>query len=326
MRFKAALKRVAVSGVITGLMCLCGAASATAATNSKQSTSCSGSTVFIGGPLGSEREAEPRALSGPLEASILDSFAVFRRAAQPSDQLPPFSSAGSDLDFELSSYYPAYVRQLFDLPDGARYFVIPAFERPTQIPPARCLPKSLRSQRPKLVEEQRKLASEPVYCIVAIDAAASDGPQCEPFADVDAARMVFASGFSEAPVVALVPDGVASVRVVYPTGAPIVASVSENAFLLTPRKPPIHLRELLERIAVGLRPGQQSKTKHSAKAKQLTTAQKRRIEKALAKRIARALAEAEPTTVEWLAADGALVRSISRATKEGAAKVISISG
>ncbi len=318
MAFATALGRLMAPTFIAGLVGVFGAAPAGAAKTPGRPSSCSSSVVSVGGLLGSEREAEPKELPGPLEASILSSFAVFRRAAQPSDQLPALSLAGSDLDSELSSYYPGYVRQLLELSDGSRYFAIPAFERPAHIPPAQCLPRSLRSQRPKLVEEQRKRASEPVYCIVRVGGGADlGGPECEPFAEVDEGLRVFESAFSQAPIVDLVPDGVASVRIVYRTGAPIVATVGENAFVFTPPK---LLTQHLEKILSAVEPGRPAKAKH------LTKAQKRRIELAFEKRLERALAEAEPTKIEWLGAGGALLRGISPPSAKGVATFISVSG
>ncbi len=56
-----------------------------------------------------------------VEAPLLAGYALFRRRAQPSDSLPALNPAASQLDVQLGSDYPAYVRQLAALPGGARY-------------------------------------------------------------------------------------------------------------------------------------------------------------------------------------------------------------
>lgn len=216
------------------------------------------------------------------------------------------SAAGNELDDQLSSYFPGYVRRVAELSDGSRFFVIPALVKAEAIPPARCLPKSLRSLRPKLVEEQRKRAAEPVYCTVKVGGHSRiEGPDCVPFGEVDQSPSVFVSGFTGGPTAELVPDGVASVRIAYRSVAPIVDRVSENAFVLTPPKALTRrVGEVLKKIIpspVGA---------HSRKAKHLTKAQKRRLQKAVEKALEDALLQAEPTRVEWLDGSGALLRSI----------------
>jgi hypothetical protein len=74
-------------------------------------------------------EPEPVELSGSLEPAVVGKFAVLRRAAVPTDQLPPLNRVGSGLDSELSSYYPGYIRQLVRLANGRRSFLIPGFKR-----------------------------------------------------------------------------------------------------------------------------------------------------------------------------------------------------
>src|SRR5580692_7530356 len=82
------------------------------------------------------RRPLPKALSTPLDAAILSSFTIFRRPPLPSDEPPRLNLKAGELGrelykaYKLSSYYPAYVRQLTRLPDGRRYFVIPAYGRP----------------------------------------------------------------------------------------------------------------------------------------------------------------------------------------------------
>ncbi len=174
-------------------------------------------------------ESVPAELTSTLEAGVLSKFAVLRRAALPSDQIPALSPVGGEVDRELVSYYSGYVRQLEVLPNGSRYFVIPGFAKPKRVPPAACLPASQRRDRPALVEQEHKLAAQPVYCIVAIGHE-SAGTECEPFAEIDQSPRVFAPHLSAAPTVELIPDGVASVRITYLTGASVLAAVDENEY------------------------------------------------------------------------------------------------
>jgi hypothetical protein len=307
-----ALRRLVVaraSIAAFGLLLAFGAGGALAAKRPRPAPSCNSSAPSIGGGSVSRPEGEANELPGPMESSILADFAVFRRPAEPSDQLPALNLAGEVLDSQLSSYYPGYVRQLLVLPHGGRYFAIPAFERSESIPSGRCLPPSLRPQRAKLVEEQRRRASDPVYCIVRVGGGREDvaPPDCQPFAEVDRGVSLFASAFSQGPIVGLVPDGVASVRIAYPSGTQIEASVGENAFAFTPPQAPIRrARDLVKGVVRELASGR------PAKAKRLTRAQVRRLQKAYVNLIRRALAELEPSRAEWLNAAGAPIRTIAR--------------
>src|SRR5271165_3708551 len=207
-------------------------------------------------------ESVPAELSGPLEAGVLSKFAVLRRAALPSDQLPALSPVGVELDAQLASYYPSYVRQVKVVAGGGRYFVIPGLVRPQTIPPARCLSAALRRDRSKLVEQEHKLVTEPVYCIVEIGHE-NLGSECEPFATIEASPRVFAPNLAEEPIVELVPDGVASVRVTYKTGAPVLATTAENVYTLPAHGVARKVRRRLERLAHRL-----EHFKHATKAEQ----------------------------------------------------------
>jgi hypothetical protein len=251
-------------------------------------------------------ESVPVELSTPLEAGVLSRFAVLRRAALPSDQIPALSPVGGEVDGKLVSYYPGYVRQLKVLPNGSRYFLIPGFEKPQSVPPARCLPASQRRERPQLVEQEHKLAAEPVYCIVKLGHEGS-GSSCEPFATIEQSPRAFGPSLSEEPVVELVPDGVSSVRVTYVTGAPVVATVEENAYMLAvPQAVRARTEKRLKKVVRRL-----------GRAKHATKAEKRRALEAFLGALERALAEAGPHKIEWLSSTGGLVRSIARPTSSG---------
>jgi hypothetical protein len=295
----------AAAVALVALVVLLGFLPALAAKASTPPASCDRGARSIGELL---TEVTPKELAGPLEAQILSSYALFRRPQQLGDQPPALSRANEQVGFQLGGYFPGYVRLLAALPDGAHYFAVPGFLREQSIPPAHCLPPSERSLRAKLVEEQRKQASVPVYCIV------ESGPhpshegegRCEPFAGVEEGLGVFASGFSERPVVDLVPDGVASVRIDYRTGSPILASVSENALLFTPAKA---RTQAFERVLKAL--AREGPITPSVGGKPPTKAQRRRRVKDVEKRLDEALAQATPSRIEWLSASGTLLRAIS---------------
>ncbi len=246
-------------------------------------------------------ESLPAELTSPLEAGVLAQFAVLRRAALPSDRIPALSSVGFQVDSQLASYYPAYVREVKTLADGTRYFLIPGFERAQSVPPAHCLSASQQVQRQKLVEQERQRAAEPVYCIVELGREAS-GTECEPFAEVAQSVRFFQPDLTEEAIVELAPDGVASVRASYVSGAPVTVAVAENVYALGPR------RAILQRGLKALK-----KLQHRiAGIKHLTTAQRRRELNRLLTRIGKVLVEAEPTKIEWLDGTGGLVRTIGR--------------
>ncbi|MGN6373231.1 MAG: hypothetical protein ACTHM1_09620 [Solirubrobacteraceae bacterium] len=236
-----------------------------------------------------------------MDATILSSFAIFRRSALPSDVLARLRPEGDGLDrelskaYELSGYYPAYVRQLTRLPDGRRYSVIPAYGRSEAVSPAHCLPSGKRERR-VLAEEQHRRLIEAVDCIIEIggnETTLSLG--CEPFAAIDQAGRVFQPDLYKEPIVDLVPDGVASVRIAYRGMPPIVVPVSENAFWFTPPPP-------TPRVVAEIK-----KLEPKVVATHLTRTQRRRFTLQWDK----AVQETEPTKIEWLDNAGGLVRAIS---------------
>ncbi|HYM45911.1 MAG TPA: hypothetical protein VES65_07090 [Solirubrobacteraceae bacterium] len=289
----------ALIGVL-GLIFVAGCSEETATGGgTHRSSSCIPPALRIFGP----RPALPKELSIQLKATILSRFAILRRSALPSDEPPTAKPAGGKLDrelskdYELSSYYPAYVRQLTRLPDGRRYFVIPAFGRPEAVPPAHWLSAGVRRE---LVEQQHQRLVEPVYCIIEVGGGGNTSlPGCAPFAAIDEGGRVFQpSYFTGEPTVELVPDGVASVRITYRATAPIVVPVSENALLFTPPPPTLRLKADLKRL------------EHRLEDSHLTKTQRRSI----TMRWDKTVAETDPTKIEWLANIGGLVRAISAPT------------
>lgn len=284
-----------------GLIAGCGSSGGTAASRvTRLSSSCV--PPALRSIFGSRRRPAPKERSTPLESTILSSFAIFRRPALRSDEPAGFATGGlrRELykDYELSSYYPAYVRHLTGLA-GRRYFVIPAFGRPEAVPPAHCFRAGVRHE---LVEQERRRSVEPVYCVIEGGSnRQAPVPGCEPFAQVDeGARAFRVSDFlGGKPTIELVPDGVASVRVTYRAAAPVIAHVSENAFLLTPPPTPdtpldAELTRLLQ----------------SQRGKHVSGAEQRRL--TIEYNIA--FTGTYPTRIEWLDSAGRLVRALNPPT------------
>jgi hypothetical protein len=247
-----------------------------------------------------ETESEPVALAGAPEPVALSRFGVLRRAAGPADQLPPLSRIGFEVDSELSSYYPGYIRQLIQLPNGSRYFVIPGFKRVLHLPPAQCLPKQLR--------HLRQPQPEPVYCVAGIDVDVRQGADvsCQTLAEIetgsDLAKPLTSSSFQ----VDLVPDGVATVRLVYRGGTVITAPVSENAFTFTPP------RAMIRRAKATFKHFERTfelERRHTHK--RLTQRERRRRSRAAIKLLERVFDELPPKQVQWLNAGGQVVRSFT---------------
>jgi hypothetical protein len=259
------------------------------------SSSCIPVAFRIFGPDARPRPL-PKKLSTPLDATLLSSFSIFRRSALPRDKLSALEPGGG-LDeelshlYELSGYYPAYVRQLATLPDGRRYFVIPAYGRSEAVVPARCLSGGERERR-LLVEQEHRLLVEPVDCIIETGNG-EDSPSggCETFAAIDEGGRVFRSdALTKEPIVELVPDGVVSVRVNYREIAPITLPVSENAFMFTPPPPTPHIVAELKRLNPAI----------VAKSRQLISRWNKTVE------------ETGPTRLEWLDGAGRVIRAIRR--------------
>lgn len=251
-------------------------------------------------------EAEPVELAGAPEPEALSRFGVLRRAAGPADQLPPLNWIGLRLGFELASYYPGYIRQLVQRPDGSRYFLIPGFKRVPTLPPAQCLPKRLRNlPQPK---------PEPVYCVAGIGATVSRlaNPNCQTLGEIETGGALADPYFSSSFAVDLVPDGVATVRLVYRGGIVITAPVSENAFSFTPPPEPIaRERAAFKRLERTFDVGRKSKSKSNSKHKRLTKRQRERRAQAAIKLLTHVLSLLPPKQVQWLDAGGHVLRSFT---------------
>jgi hypothetical protein len=293
-------RRIQLSWCTAALVCVSAAfalspAGAMAA-KSKNRSSCS-----VGGGLFSSGEEQvPTEVSTPLDPSVVSSFAVLRRAQAPSDLIPPLSPVGISLDYELRSFYPAYVRRVATI-KGARYYLIPAFLREAKIPPARCLPPSERKDRAKYVELERKRGSSPAYCIVKVGRPGAEAGGCEPFDTLTSGSRAFAGSLFASPLVELAPDGITAVRINYLKALPITVPTSENVYAFeAPQTVVRRLKHIFQGI---LRPAQ---GRHLSKKQRHQ--QQRRFERAFE----RLLREAVPTKIEWLGPGGVLVRLISR--------------
>jgi hypothetical protein len=266
------------------------------------------STISTGGLLAaaSGGESVPIELSTPLEAPLLTTFGVLRRAAVPSDGIPALSPVGGELDSQIASYYPAYVRELKALPNGVRYFVVPGFPVAETVPPTKCLSPALRAERPKLVERAREHAAELVYCIASLGS--MDGQDaCTPFSEVGKSPTIFQEGALLSSAVELVPDGVSSVRFDYGTSKSIVDAVSENSFLFAPPHDVVREGEAIFKRLAGHVPHHRHPTKAQIEASL----------KLLVKGIAEVAATTAPSKLEWLNAAGAPIRTILAPKRHG---------
>jgi hypothetical protein len=264
------------------------------------SNSSSGSGPGLSGAL--VEAGMPVTLPDPLDPAIVGNFAVLRRASGPQDQVPPVNSLAEQVGIYLSGYYPGFVRQLFQLPDGRRLFLISGLPRLIPVPATRCLARTLRPRRNQLVEQQVRRGTEPVYCLAVIGgrpSSFSGEPGCRRFADVYTGANLLASDTSTSPVVELAPDGVASVRLSYRDGTTITAQVLESAYMFTPPQAPIRRANVtLERVVRVLAPAKGPRPSRGRQRSALELVQ-------------RTLAALAPVQVQWLAADGRLLRTVT---------------
>ncbi len=288
--------RIAMVCLLAGAIASVLAAPATAKKGAATPSSCSG----VIRALEPESEPEPVELAGPLEPAVLDKFGVLRRAAAPADQLPPLNRIGSRVGSELSSYYPGYIRQLVRLANGSRYFLIPGFKRVLKLPPARCLPKQLR--------HLRQPQSEPVYCIAGIGPIVRPlaGISCQTLAEIETGADLAEPYFSSSFQVDLVPDGVATVRLVYRGGTVIAAPVSENAFTFTLP------RGLIERAKAAFKRLERAfEDERTHRHGHLTKRQRQRAVGVMIKALDHVVSQLPPKQVQWLDAGGQVLRSFT---------------
>jgi hypothetical protein len=304
---------------VAGLLLLGGCASQSTAHSASlpPSPSCFPELRLFG-----PRPAPPHAVSTALDPAILARYALFRRAAQPADAPPPRTLAGRTLagevaqDFTLASWYPAEVRKL-DTRTRASYYVIPAFGRREAVPSS-CRPAGVRRE---LVAQERRRLTESVACVIVVVPGESTQGDCEPFAAIEAQADVFASGGVTDPIVLLVPDGVASLRISYRSRPPVMVPVAGNTVVFAP--PPLsrRLRALQERaMRLEAQVGgcyRTGRTPWVCGNPHLTKAQNDRLEirfKHARAAYDRAVVAAEPTQVDWLNPAGNVVRTLTPPT------------
>lgn len=244
----------------------------------------------------------PYAAGGTLSAGLLSSFAIFRRREAADDRPPAQELAGGQVgtqlfkDYDLASYYPAYVRRVTSR--GGRYYVVPGFAQPEKVPSAACLRRGV--DRTRLLEQQRRRVLELVYCVIEVPEKNGSSLECEPFATVAQSVSVFnASDFLRTPVVALVPDGVAELRVTYRELPAVRVPVTENAVVFEPPVAPRVIHGELIRLRMKLFQG--------------------RASAAITVEWNRALRKTYPSRIEWLNSDGSVIRTISPPTPSSVA-------
>ena len=175
--------------------------------------------------------SELRFTQAPVPSSLLDGFAVLRRAKAGRDRLPASSRDQLRTD-GMRTVYAAYVRRVGRIATGSAYYVIPATVRSRL--DARCLrhlsPGARASQRRLARRLQRTLFvfltnfengggsfAVPAAAALAGRAfASSDGPESD-----DPLRVPIS-------VAVLAPDEAATVEARYPGVATITARVRDN--------------------------------------------------------------------------------------------------
>jgi hypothetical protein len=232
-----------------------------------------------------------------LDPSVTGIFAVLRRPPGAEDQIPLFNTLNEDIGYQLRSYLPAYIRQLARDSEGDRYFVIPGLPR-SDTPPPKCLPRRLRRMQARIVEEERKRAGTPVYCIEDVASRRLQYAQspCVPFVAVQTGSRLMQLDQSRSDVVELAPDGVATVRLGFVRRNVVTASVANNAYSFTP--PQRLVRDVQRRSAPLRRRLFRELRPHSGSAL-----------RRLARRLGAIRDELRPRAVEWIGANGQVIRS-----------------
>lgn len=238
----------------------------------------------------------PAALTEPPPPSVLDQFAVLRRAAAPADQ-PPTIVLG-DLDGVLDTYNAGYVRQL--TPPGATQpvYLVPGYLNQD---PCNGPVQFERVQISQLLGPGHASATTPVFCLVQITFGAS-AFSCQLFASIDAGATTSLLGppgaSTTSAVGGLVPDGVSAVQIGYPVNPTVTTPATNNFFIGgAPPEPPALLKLSAKILAV-------AKRKHHGK---LTAADLRRLE-----RIGSQIdTDTTPSRLQWLGASGQVLRSLT---------------
>jgi Cytochrome C oxidase, cbb3-type, subunit III len=171
-----------------------------------------------------------RPLSNSPPAALTSILEVLRRPATTSDQLP--AHLGSEAGY--TGVWIDYVRMLGTSPDGTSYFLVPGADG-LRLPSA-CLrefPENALRRYVKRAGEQRsgsvKIAAypQPQNGTIGLGSDAYTPSEIE----AGTAILVLPSGPSKGEISGLVPDGVASVTLIWPEGTPETVPVANNLFL-----------------------------------------------------------------------------------------------
>ncbi len=236
--------------------------------------------------------------STALDPAVLGAYAVLRRPASAADQPPAINTLGLEIGSQLGAYNPRSIRLLSGASAEPRYFLFPGFLQAIAIPPARCLPPAMRRHRTALVLRERRRTRQPGFCIGEVSGRGRlDGAgSCHLFSEV-ASYDQFVSAGPPGSGAAIVPDGVVRVRFVMRSGPAQVVQVNDNflTFGGGPRQ-----RQALKRLS---QLGRRLVRFHPSKAGL------RRRERTLSMRAAKILYSLTPARVDWLGADGQIMRS-----------------
>jgi hypothetical protein len=246
--------------------------------------------------------------TGALDPNVAGSFAILRRPAGPADALPPVNPLKEDLGYQLRSYFPAYIRQLATDAEGEHYFLVVGFPHVFALPPASCLPRNVRRKLGKLVAEQRTREKELMFCIDDVGPKRPEygGGQCHSFAAVQSGSHLVETATSRSDVIELVPDGVATVRLLYHDGNAVTAPVSGNEFTFTPPQGPIKAAERRAR-----------EIERKFRGKHLNEHQRVSAFGRLLRLFAKTAKQLSPETVQWLDASGRVTRSFRPRAESG---------
>lgn len=291
------------------------AVSLTALTAASAASGKRGAGCSVHDPFG----RAPQATTAPLDAAVLASYGVLRRAATAADRPPPINSL-ADQVIGLGRYDPAYIRQLTQRPGGRRVFLVPGFPVHVEIPPARCLPRELRARRPMLVAQQREREREPIACVVSMSARAGGFGSstfgiavgvggwtayaplgCPRFRDLTRYESLTTSGLEGLDHSGVLPDEIASLRVRFSRSPTVQVPVVEN-FYAYKGDPALRTRLLrqLRRLSQRVQSHRTSNT------------QRRRLTRELLARTRHAASVLSPIAVELLAADGRVIKTVKR--------------